>query len=158
MIGAALDSQLAQTDCSPDDDLLETHRSRMATVLIYLSDGFDDGATELTRAVGGAIKVKPPVGSALIFYSYGKSFGGRTCSPSSEHRAIPPLGGTKHVLQRWYSYRADQFLSFRRWRDAATADRRAPWQPVVGCDRLPHVEKGAPDVSCRWYNTPDELI
>ena len=149
----------AHTDCSAADDLLASDRTRMATALVYLnSDDFEAGETEFTRAVGGPLKAKPPVGSALLFYSHGPSFGGRRCSARAEHRANPVRRGVKHVLQKWYAYRDDPFFNLRPWRNPGEERLRAPWQPVVQCDHLDQATPPEPDVSCRWYNQPDQYI
>lgn len=155
---AAGASYHAHTDCADADDLLASDRTRMATALVYLNDDFEAGETEFTRAVGGSLKVRPPAGSALLFYSHGPSFGGRRCSARAEHRANPVRRGVKHVLQRWYAYRDDPFFNLRPWRNPGEEHLRAPWQPVVQCDRLDQVIPPEPDVSCRWYNQPDLYI
>ena len=151
------------TDCAARDDLLDHVRgaTRMASVLIYLSDDFEEGETYFSQL---GLKVRPDVGSAVVFYSYhspAERYGGRACDPRTRHLARAARGGVKHVLQRWYSYRSDRFFDVRPWRRQNDVRLRRPWQPVIKCD---HVENtghrldagGRPreDVSCRWYNKP----
>ena len=108
------------------------------------------------------MRAKPPVGSALVFYNYGRPTDGKVqCDHRSEHRSVPVRSGTKAVLQRWYGF-ADQgthqALARRAWdrhgpsslRDPAL---RLPFQPVVKCNRLPDAA-----VSCRSYNRPGHLV
>ena len=135
--------------------------TRMASVLVYLTDDFDGGETEFTKL--GPLRLKPPVGSAVVFYNYGRPADGlTTCDPRSEHRSVPVRRGSKAVLQRWYGY-SDQGMHHRA-ASRQTTNRfgsralrhpslRLPFQPVVKCDQLPDAA-----VSCRLYNEPGGIV
>ena len=140
------------TDCMEGQDLYEARSPvRMASVLVYLSDDFDGGATEFPRL---QLRVKPPVGSAVVFYSYDTT---PKCDIRSEHRAARVERGTKHVLQRWYSYRCDPLFDLRPWRRENDVGLRLPWQAVIKCDQMPERGEDGADVSCRWYNKPTDF-
>ena len=47
--------------------------------------------------------LQPPIGSGIVFYSYGPGWDGRQCNPGSRHRSNPVTRGTKVVAQRWHS-------------------------------------------------------
>ena len=129
----------------------------MATLLIYLSDGFDGGETVFPALRGKdgkpmpPLMLKPPIGTGIVFYSYGPGWGGRKCNPGALHRSNAVTRGTKVVLQRWYSYLEHPFLAARAMQGGdAKKRKRLPFQPVVSCD---YVEGAHTNVSCRWYNT-----
>lgn len=65
-------------------------RSRL-TVLVYLNDDFDGGATEL--ALGERLVVEPRAGMALLF------------AHSVKHRGAPVIRGRKYVLRTDVMYR-----------------------------------------------------
>ena len=117
----------------------------MATLIAYLSDDFDGGETEFDRL---GIKVKPPIGSALLFYNYV----GGGCSSVSSHRSNAVRRGTKEVLQRWYAYPEQPFLAERPYREPG--DGLAPFQPLVICD---WTQSAWTNVSCRWYNSASAI-
>lgn len=144
---AARDGGYAEhTDCSHMAGLHDAE-SRMATVLIYLSDDFDGGETAFPTL---GLEVKPPVGSALVFYSYGRDgWGDQRCNPTTRHRSNPVRRGRKVVLQRWYSFAEQPFLAARPMPNGGPRDGRRPFQPTVSCD---YVEGVSVNVSCRWYN------
>ena len=76
--------------------------ARLATLLIYLTDDFEGGATEFPRI---PLSLRPPgvpVGGAVVFYNWANQ---STCHPLLSHRSAPIISGVKHVLQRWYTYR-----------------------------------------------------
>ena len=145
---------LAHTDCTANQDLYEARAPvRMASVLIYLTDDFEGGETEFTRL---GLRVKPPVGSAVVFYSYDAT---PACDAKSEHRGVRVDSGHKIVLQRWYSYRRDPLFDIGPWRRPIDLGLRQPWQAVVKCDELPPADQSMPDgVSCRWYNKPSDFV
>lgn len=131
------------TDCEHAADLLG-RGERMATLLVYLTDDFDGGETEFPKL---GLKVKPPVGSALLFYNFGPGWGGRACSAEAAHRSNRVTRGSKVVLQRWHSYQEQPFLAGR---PILSQLGRRPFQPVVSCD---YVSGLRTNVSCRWYNS-----
>ena len=96
------DGYAAHTDCDPTNALHEPG-SRMASLIVYLADDFDGGETEFPLL---GLKLKPPVGSALLFYNYGPGWGGEQCNRDTLHRSNPVTRGTKVVLQRWYVHAA----------------------------------------------------
>ena len=132
------------TDCMEGEDLLDP-TTRMATLLLYLSDDFDGGETEYPRL---GLKLKPPVGSAILMYNFGPSWSGRQCDLNALHRSNPVTRGTKVVLQRWHSYAEQPFLAGRPITHQAHHER-LPFQSVVSCDFVPGADT---NVSCRWYN------
>ena len=122
----------------------------MATLLIYLSDDFDGGETAFPRL---GVDAKPPIGSAVVFYSYGPGWQGRRCHRDTMHRSNPVRRGTKVVLQRWYSYLEHPFLGARAMPDLSVhgpSTQRLPFQAMVSCD---YVDGAEVNVSCRWYNS-----
>ena len=113
----------------------------MATLIAYLTDDFDGGETEFV-ALG--FNVKPPVGSALLFYNYA----GTRCNAATSHRSNAVRRGTKEVLQRWYAYPEQPFLAERPYREQG--DGLLPYQPMIVCD---WTQSAWTNVSCRWYNS-----
>ena len=135
------------TDCTIGS-VVHNPGERLATLLLYLTDDFDGGETEFPRL---GLRVKPPVGSALVFYNFGPGWGGRQCHGETVHRSNTVTRGNKMVLQRWYAYPEQPFLSARPIRPAVASgmQRRRPFQPVVSCDYTHSITQ---NVSCRWYN------
>ena len=117
----------------------------MATLISYLSDDFEGGETEFTRL---GITLRPPIGSALLFYNYE----GARCNRLAEHRANMVTRGEKLVLQRWYAYPEQPFLAAQHVREAG--DGMLPYQPMIVCD---WTQSHWTNVSCRWYNSPKAL-
>ena len=131
----------------------------MATVLLYLTDDFDGGETAFPRL--GGMKLKPPIGSAFVFYNFGNdeldrsgpAWGGRRCNLDTLHRSEPVRRGSKVVLQRWYTYREHPFLAARAMPSPRPPGTwRHPFQPVISCD---YVQAEHVNVSCRWYNSDE---
>lgn len=73
---------------------------RVRTFLVYLNDGFEDGATEFPRL---GLAFKPPAGGALIFDSV-KADGG--VDPMTLHTGAPPTRGEKWVISKWFRTKA----------------------------------------------------
>ena len=138
------------TDCESSDRLRQAG-TRMATFLLYLSDGFEGGETEFPRI---GLKLRPPIGSALLFYNYGPGWHGERCHLDALHRSNPVTSGTKIVLQRWHSYLEQPFLAARPMPAVGASMKRLPFQPVISCD---YVMNPTTNVSCRWYNH-DEVL
>jgi hypothetical protein len=72
--------------------------NRLATVLMYLSDVEDGGETIFPNAEGGAIKVKPKAGDAVLFFDLTTENQGDNYSL---HGSIPVIKGTKWAMTRW---------------------------------------------------------
>ena len=60
--------------------------------------------------------------------------------------------GEKIVLQRWYSYAEQPFLSAQALRSAG--DGMLPHQPLIVCD---WTQTSWTNVTCRWYNSPKAI-
>lgn len=73
---------------------------RVRTLLVYLNDGFEGGATEFPRL---GLALKPPAGGALIFDSV-KTDG--SVDPMTLHTGAPPTSGEKWVISKWFRTRA----------------------------------------------------
>jgi prolyl 4-hydroxylase len=69
---------------------------RVRTLLIYLNDGFEGGATEFPRL---GLSFKPPRGGALIFDSV-KADG--SVDPTTLHTGAPPTSGEKWLVSKWF--------------------------------------------------------
>ena len=145
------------TDCEMRNELHEAG-TRIATVLVYLTDDFDGGETDFPRI---DLATTAPAGGGLLFYSFGPGWGGTRCALDSLHRSNTVTRGTKAVLQRWYTYAEQPFLASRALRDTANdeggepADAWLPFQPVIACDWVQSEKK---NVSCRWYNSDASVM
>ena len=72
---------------------------RFATLLFWLNEVEGDGAeTKFPDARGGAVSVKPMVGSGVMFYSMTKN---GLVDPTSFHEGVPPTKGEKWVAVSW---------------------------------------------------------
>lgn len=78
---------------------LAARGQRVRTLLVYLNEGFEGGATEFPRL---SASYKPPAGSALIFDSVGPD--GRV-DPMTLHTGAPPTRGEKWVISKWFRTR-----------------------------------------------------
>lgn len=78
---------------------LQARGQRVRTVLIYLNDGFDGGATEFPRL---GLAFKPAAGSALLFDSV---TAGGEIAPMTLHTGAPPARGEKWVISKWFRNR-----------------------------------------------------
>ncbi|WP_332772549.1 2OG-Fe(II) oxygenase [Phenylobacterium sp.] len=79
---------------------LAARGQRVRTVLVYLNEGFDGGATEFPRLELG---FKPARGSALIFDSV-KPDG--AVDPTTLHMGAPPTRGEKWIISKWFRTKA----------------------------------------------------
>ena len=80
--------------------ILEALGQRVRTLLVYLNDGFEGGATEFPHLKVG---YKPPRGCALIFDSVKPD--GRV-DPMTLHVGAPPTSGQKWVISKWFRNKA----------------------------------------------------
>jgi prolyl 4-hydroxylase len=71
---------------------------RLLTVLIYLNQGFEGGAT---RFITLERDYRPPMDSALVFYSLQTPNSGNQCHPLSLHAGMPVLSGEKYIANVW---------------------------------------------------------
>lgn len=78
---------------------LAARGQRVRTLLVYLNEGFEGGATEFPR-LGAAYK--PPRGSAVIFDSVRPD---GSINPLSLHTGAPPTSGEKWVISKWFRSR-----------------------------------------------------
>lgn len=72
---------------------------RVRTLLVYLNEGFEGGATEFPRL---GLSFKPPRGSALIFDSVTPD---GQVDPLTLHTGAPPTAGEKWVISKWFRTR-----------------------------------------------------
>lgn len=79
---------------------LAARGQRVRTVLVYLNEGFDGGATEFPRL---ELSFKPPRGSALIFDSV-RADG--AVDPTTLHMGAAPTRGEKWVISKWFRTKA----------------------------------------------------
>lgn len=73
---------------------------RVRTLLIYLNEGFEGGATEFPRL---ELACKPPRGGALVFDSV-KADG--SVDPMTLHTGAPPTSGEKWLISKWFRTKA----------------------------------------------------
>ncbi|HEX6860121.1 MAG TPA: 2OG-Fe(II) oxygenase [Caulobacteraceae bacterium] len=73
---------------------------RVRTLLVYLNEGFEGGATEFPRL---DLAYKPARGGALIFDSV-KADG--SVDPLTLHTGAPPTRGEKWVISKWFRSKA----------------------------------------------------
>lgn len=79
---------------------LAARGQRVRTLLVYLNEGFEGGATEFPRL---SASFKPPAGSALIFDSVRPD---GSVDPMTLHTGAPPTSGEKWVISKWFRTRA----------------------------------------------------
>ncbi|MDP2261297.1 MAG: 2OG-Fe(II) oxygenase [Caulobacter sp.] len=84
----------------PNAPILEKLGQRVRTLLVYLNDGFEGGATEFPHLKVG---YKPPRGCALIFDSV-KPDG--SVDPMTLHVGAPPTSGQKWAISKWFRNKA----------------------------------------------------
>lgn len=80
--------------------IIEKLGQRVRTLLVYLNEGFEGGATEFPHL---KIGYKPPRGCALIFDSV-KPDG--SVDPMTLHVGAPPTAGQKWVISKWFRNKA----------------------------------------------------
>lgn len=71
-----------------------TTNDKLATLIVYLNDNFDDGETFFNDL---GYKIKPKKGSALFFlYNYDD-----ITNKTTMHEALPVNNGTKYIITFW---------------------------------------------------------
>ena len=100
----------AHYDASCDDkqECVEFEKNggqRIATLIIYLNDDYEDGHTEFPNLDK---KYKLDKGNALLFYSLEKN--GNKCHPLSLHSGTPVKSGEKYIANVWLRERPYQVL------------------------------------------------
>ncbi len=98
----------AHYDASCDDTLesVEFEKNggqRVLTVLCYLNDDFEGGATQFPTL---GKDLKAPVDGALVFYSLQTPESGNQCHPLSLHAGMPVISGQKYICNIWIRERA----------------------------------------------------
>jgi prolyl 4-hydroxylase len=88
------DTQHKKISNEPDRDDIIGHR--VVTMLIYLNDEFEEGATRFTVLKED---IKPPKYSGILFHSLGKT--NKKCHPYSRHAGLPVKSGEKYVANVW---------------------------------------------------------
>lgn len=73
---------------------------RVRTLLVYLNDDFEGGATEFLRLDKA---FRPPRGSGLVFDSVTPE---GQIDPMTLHRGAPPTRGEKWVISKWFRTKA----------------------------------------------------
>lgn len=79
---------------------LRTRGQRVRTLLVYLNEGFEGGATEFPHL---GIGYKPPRGSGFFFDSV-KADG--SVDPMTLHTGAPPTAGQKWIISKWFRTKA----------------------------------------------------
>lgn len=74
---------------------------RVITMLLYLSDGFEGGATRFPNLNR---EYKPPKYGGLLFHPLEKN--GSRCHPYALHAGLPVTSGTKYIANIWIRERA----------------------------------------------------
>jgi len=88
-------------DAACDDDaqceeFVKNGGNRVLTVLIYLTDDFEGGATRFPNLDK---EFKPPKYSAVVFHPLEKW--GNRCHPHALHAGMPVLSGEKYICNIW---------------------------------------------------------
>lgn len=84
-------------DDNPESkEFLKSGGHRVATMLIYLNDDFEGGAT---RFVNLAKDVKPPKHGSILFYPLDKY--NNRCHPKALHAGLPLTSGQKYIANVW---------------------------------------------------------
>jgi prolyl 4-hydroxylase len=86
--------------CCDDDEVckefLTRGGNRIVTMLIYLNDGFQGGATKFTKLNK---EIKPDKYSGILFYSMNKNMD--KCHLLSMHAGLPITSGEKYIANIW---------------------------------------------------------
>jgi prolyl 4-hydroxylase len=85
--------------CDENDtckDFLKRGGNRMVTMVIYLNDGFDGGATKFIKLNK---EIKPDKYSGILFYSLNKNKD--KCHSLSMHAGLPITSGEKYIANVW---------------------------------------------------------
>jgi prolyl 4-hydroxylase len=83
-----------------NSDQLAQRGQRVRTLLVYLNDDFEGGATEFLRL---DIKFKPPRGWGLMFDNVTAE---GAMDPLTLHRGAPPERGQKWLISKWFRTKA----------------------------------------------------
>ena len=78
----------------------ETAGQRIRTLLVYLNDDYEGGATNFIR---GGFSVRGRAGDAVLFDNVGDDGKG---DPSSLHAGLPVTSGAKWIISKWFRERA----------------------------------------------------
>jgi prolyl 4-hydroxylase len=79
-----------------DTGICDSVGHRVITMLIYLTDDFEEGATRFTFLKKD---IKPSKYSGILFHSLGKT--NKKCHPYSRHAGLPVKTGEKYVANVW---------------------------------------------------------
>jgi prolyl 4-hydroxylase len=85
--------------CDNNDKCIEFNDrggNRIVTMVIYLNDGFDGGAT---RFVNLNKNIKPNKNSGILFYPMNKK--GDKCHDNALHAGLPIVSGQKYIANVW---------------------------------------------------------
>lgn len=80
---------------------------RYATILVYLNDDFEGGATRFVHSSVNKT-IQPQAGSAAFWYnsiSTGHGGHGVKCLTESEHQGTPPTSGVKYAVNIWVRHK-----------------------------------------------------
>jgi prolyl 4-hydroxylase len=83
-------------DDSKCDAFIQNGGQRVLTVLIYLNDSFEGGATEFPELKK---MIKPPKYGCVIFHPLADNT--NQCHPLALHRGMPVTSGTKYICNVW---------------------------------------------------------
>jgi len=85
--------------CDPGKTSYEFEQNggqRKVTMLIYLSDGFEGGATRFPKL---DLELKPEKNSSILFYPLQEK--GDKCHPHALHAGLPVTSGEKYIANVW---------------------------------------------------------
>ena len=99
------------TDCDVDDGSALASNGRIFSLVVYLNEPPSGGETEFDGTYDGTepLRVKPRAGRALLWRNLHGSGPGE-CDRRTFHRALPPVGGPKMVLQIFFHMRPNPTL------------------------------------------------
>jgi prolyl 4-hydroxylase len=75
-------------------DFIKKSGQRILTILIYLNDDFEEGATSFPNL---NLKLKPSIYSGIVFYPLYEN----RCHPKALHTGTPVKSGVKYVCNVW---------------------------------------------------------